>query len=637
MTTDPKPQDFYLDNRNPSNEEEEDEEEHLRRQEEIKNLLNVAMGDFNYDESTLNSLNCSADPVEESHISLREKYKEADYTDTLKALYESRTKELENLSKKLVETEKAKSELENQKQRQIICLQADLEQMKLALKQCETVHVMKTEEVNQLLEEKQVLLKNIEEMKEKIEEVAEQRDALHTANNNLHQQLTFLEKGFNPKLDAEAAKEQELKNKIDDLTAEIEKLEKIIKKQENEFTSHKQMLERMLQEKDEICQDRNAEIKKFDLELHRKEMDCINLNAELQRLNREKEDLKCTIQKLKTTELCNLSLNNLNDQLKKLAAENKEMKTKIQQYLQDIIEHDKMKEEYEKAKIAIEEINKIEVAKKEKVDRGIQVADKNQTRDIGLQIDNLKSVDAKTLSKIKELEEENAFLREKDSQRQEQEVLLNDLQKVAQEFEKVIQERNSKTCQSQSTNTEGDLLETIKIHYETQIMKLEVQLREEIKEEFNKKLRQKEYLMSHQLTQIKKTLSLEAEKAVKDIVQKMKDDRKATIELLNELRQKFIQMEEEIKDYKTKYLEVATENCELKKYLIKLKHQYQQDLKMTLQNHQQNYNFVIAKFVAQKEEKLKTKVSNIVKSLQIFNNKIEAIQGKIIEIPEQDT
>ncbi|KAJ8932780.1 hypothetical protein NQ314_014484 [Rhamnusium bicolor] len=119
-------------NNSQNNEEEEDLEDQRRRKEELQNLLTVALDDFNYDESTVNSsTNISVASLDE----MQQNYRQAsDSNEQLKVLYDVRLRELSNIKTEYDNYKGEKTREIDVLKNKLLLSEAEMRQLKISLK-----------------------------------------------------------------------------------------------------------------------------------------------------------------------------------------------------------------------------------------------------------------------------------------------------------------------------------------------------------------------------------------------------------------------------------------------------------------------------------------------------------------------
>ncbi|XP_066246315.1 putative leucine-rich repeat-containing protein DDB_G0290503 [Euwallacea similis] len=244
-------------------EEEEDLEDQLRRKEELQNLLQANLDDFNYDDSTINS---STNTSVLSNDNLNHLYKEALTPDEqLKVLYEVRCREIQTLKHDFdkVKVEKNK-EIEALKKQNLL-LEGEIRQFQISLKNSGNLLVDKSETVNTLTKTLEQKEGQIDKLKEIVANHEADLMAYKSEVAELHVKLQS-QKGLlnlDAKYNSEELKKS-LENQIEQLQGTLEAEVNKFKICSNEKNALRDEVERLVSEKIALENDNMAIFKSFE-------------------------------------------------------------------------------------------------------------------------------------------------------------------------------------------------------------------------------------------------------------------------------------------------------------------------------------------------------------------------------------
>ncbi|XP_066157176.1 putative leucine-rich repeat-containing protein DDB_G0290503 [Euwallacea fornicatus] len=336
-------------------EEEEDLEDQLRRKEELQNLLQANLDDFNYEDSTINS---STNTSVLSNDNLNHLYKKAITPDEqLKVLYEVRCREIETLKHDFdkVKFEKDK-EIESLKKQNLL-LEGEIRQLQISLKNSGNLLVDKTETVSTLIKTLEQKEGQIDKFKEIVANHETDLIAYKSEVAELHVKLQS-QKGLlnlDAKYNSEELKKS-LENQIDLLQGTLEAEVNKFKICDNEKNALKDEVERLVSEKIALENDNMAIFKSFE----DAQKQCKNLIEVVEAVKNENDHFRVRLNdhlQKDTNSLLNNSLdNNQNtEKLKKMlvdkSVELDGLKVKLKFYesdLHDLIEYRQLKGEVSK-------------------------------------------------------------------------------------------------------------------------------------------------------------------------------------------------------------------------------------------------------------------------------------------------
>ncbi|CAG9773057.1 unnamed protein product [Ceutorhynchus assimilis] len=329
-------------------EEEEDLEDQQRRKEELQNLLQAKLDDFNYDDSTINSsTNVSIASVD----NLEQLYKEALSPDEqIKILYDVRCREILALKEEYDKFKADKSKEVNSLKNQKILLEGELRQAGISMKNLESLLVDKTEEINNLtknLKEKDTQMNKLQTLNTEYEG---ELVAYKSEVTELHLKLQKQKGAFN--LDAKFDSD-EMRNSMQ---SKIEKLEKAYEEQTNKFefcNAEKQVLQdeiaRLAQEKIALESDNEAILKSFDSA----QLQCKDLINVIEVLKTENDHFKCRVEENSRRKSSSNQMNSSDTQSEKLKSmlvdksiELDSLKTKLNSYednIKELLEYRQLK------------------------------------------------------------------------------------------------------------------------------------------------------------------------------------------------------------------------------------------------------------------------------------------------------
>ncbi|KAL1512892.1 hypothetical protein ABEB36_002397 [Hypothenemus hampei] len=332
--------DLQLNNSN-NIEEEEDLEDQLRRKEELQNLLQANLDDFNFEDSTINtSTNVSIVSAE----NLEQVYKEAITPhEQLKVLYDVKCREIQTLKD---EYEKLKAEknkeielVKNQK----LLMESELRQVQISLKNAENLLVGEKESYHTLEKKLREKESENEKFKELINDYENNLEAYKTEVTELTLKLS--QNGlFN--LDAKYNSE-ELKNSLQTKINHLENLlEENTKKLEictNEKQSLQEEVQRIISDKAIIEEENNLILANFESA----QQQCKDLISVIEMLKQENDHFKARLSESLQGNNCDESNRNAKEsdsagKLKRMlvdkSVELNTLKTQLRYYENDIKE-----------------------------------------------------------------------------------------------------------------------------------------------------------------------------------------------------------------------------------------------------------------------------------------------------------
>ncbi|KAH1005207.1 hypothetical protein HUJ04_006236 [Dendroctonus ponderosae] len=317
-------------------EEEEDLEDQLRRKEELQNLLQANLDDFNYDESTINS---SANVSLVSTSNFEQRYKDAiSPNDQLQVL----CRELQELNAKFEKFKVEKNkELQSQTQQKLL-LEGEVRQLSISLKNCENLLVDKTETINDLNKTLQQKEADISQMQTLIVDHENELTAYRSEVAELHLKLQARNGPFN--LSAKFNSEELKKS----LQVKIEKLESALEAETKKLehcSATKQALqdevERLVLDKMALESDNSSIIKT----LEGAQQQCKDLIEVIEVLKKENEHFKGRLAEAEKTKRRSTELEegeSINEKLKRMmvdkSVELDSLKAELRSYVADLKE-----------------------------------------------------------------------------------------------------------------------------------------------------------------------------------------------------------------------------------------------------------------------------------------------------------
>lgn len=281
-------------------EDAENEEDQRRRQQELQSMLANAFDDIGYDEdnSTLNSSYNESHHIllsggnGDSSKNFDEKYREATFNslEQLQVLYQVQVREIQRLSKDLVNVREEKEKERNVLMKKNLLLEADVGGLKTSLKQAQELVMEKSKDIEDYLKDIDYLKDQLEGAREGKKVVEEEMKLWKTKSLEVEQKLGLIEKGLYVPVS-----EKQIRNKyesqISELQGTLEQTQKSLEQTKKDKTILENEIKDLKQTKELLAIEKDEEIHSLYSQLENTERQCHNLTGKIDFLEKEHKNL----------------------------------------------------------------------------------------------------------------------------------------------------------------------------------------------------------------------------------------------------------------------------------------------------------------------------------------------------------